>query len=202
MDAQLPFSSRFGFAFAAFFGILFDGLFARRLWNARTLPSTPQLPDASESIEKSAIREKIERTPEPPPIVAGADRDALFEDGALLFLGLLQREGRLIDFLEQEIASFSDADVGAAARAVHEGARRTLRSHVTIEPVRSEAEGAKITLENGFDANAVKLTGNVRGQPPHVGTLKHPGWRASKMKLPRAMDGHDVHVLAPAEVEL
>jgi hypothetical protein len=192
-DAQLPFSSRFAFAFAAFFGILFNGQFARRLWNARALAPSSELPEPSESIAQSAIREKIRTT---------ADRDAISDDGALLLLGLLQREGRLIDFLEQEIASFSDADVGAAARAVHEGARRALRAHVTLEPVRSEAEGAKITLENGFDANAVKLTGNVRGSPPYTATLKHPGWRAVKMKLPRAVEGHDVHVLAPAEVEL
>jgi Domain of unknown function (DUF2760) len=186
-DLELPFSSRIAFAFAAFFRILFDGTFARRLWSARELPPSSELPAESESIEKSAIREKIE------PAIP---------DSALLLLGLLQREGRLIDFLEQEITTFSDADVGAAARAVHEGARRTLRAHVTLEPVRSEAEGEKITLDSGFDANAIKLTGNVRGAPPHVGTLKHPGWRALELKLPRAVDGHDVHILAPAEVEL
>ncbi len=191
-DQALPFSSRIGFAFAAFFRILFDGVFAQRLWSARELPlaiektdATPDTPPVSEAPEKS-----------PSSISVAA------ENGALLFLGLLQREGRLIDFLEQEISSFSDADVGAAARAVHEGARRTLKAHATLEPVRTEEEGEKITLQSGFDANAIKLTGNVRGAPPHIGTLKHPGWRAVKIELPRAMEGHDVHILAPAEVEL
>lgn len=193
-DQALPFSSRIGFAFAAFFRILLDGLFAQRLWKAR------ELPPPAEPIETKPAE------PEAPlsvaPTKSPSQDHASEENGALLFLGLLQREGRLIDFLEQEITSFSDADVGAAARAVHEGARRTLRAHATVEPIRGEEEGEKITLEAGFDANAIKLTGNVRGAPPHTGTLKHPGWRAVSMKLPHAMEGHDVRILAPAEVEL
>lgn len=191
-DQALPLSSRIGFAFAAFFRILFDGLFAQRLWNARELP--PPIEKRNAAAEAPPISVAPQKSESP--------SSAAEENGALLFLGLLQREGRLIDFLEQEISSFSDADVGAAARAVHEGARRTLKAHATVEPVRKEDEGAKITLETGFDANAIKLTGNVRGAPPHTGTLKHPGWRAVKMKLPRAMEGHDVRILAPAEVEL
>ncbi len=187
-DLELPFFSRFGFAFAAFFRILLDGPFARRLWKARELPA------AAPTEEKKSA--------EKPAPVSPEKSETSIEDGALLLLALLQREGRLIDFLEQDIAMFSDADVGAAARAVHEGARRTLRAHATIEPVRGETEGDKITLGAGFDANAIKLTGNVRGTPPHTGTLKHPGWRATNVKLPRAMEGHDVHILAPAEVEL
>jgi Domain of unknown function (DUF2760) len=189
----LPFSSRIGFAFAAFFRILFDGVFAQRLWSARELPPPSQRAEEETSAPEAA---PISAAP------AKSDTSAAEENGALLFLGLLQREGRLIDFLEQDITSFSDADVGAAARAVHEGTRRTLKAHVTLEPVRGENEGEKITLHAGFDANAIKLTGNVRGAPPHTGTLKHPGWRAVKMKLPRAMDGHDAQILAPAEVEL
>ncbi|MEO7109738.1 MAG: DUF2760 domain-containing protein [Polyangiaceae bacterium] len=193
-DLELPFFSRIGFAFAAFFHILFDGVFAQRLWSARELPAASRPSEDEISV------------PDAPPISAPPAKpdtsNAAEENGALLFLGLLQREGRLIDFLEQEISSFSDADVGAAARAVHEGARRTLKAHVTLEPVRGENEGEKVTLHEGFDANAVKLTGNVRGAPPHVGTLKHPGWRAVKITLPRAMDGHDARILAPAEVEL
>ncbi|MEO8875258.1 MAG: DUF2760 domain-containing protein [Polyangiaceae bacterium] len=198
-DLVLPFSSRIGFAFAAFFRILFDGVFAQRLWSARELPEgTP----AAETLDEPAYATKddapsIAKTSENTEALQTAS-----ENGALILLSLLQREGRLIDFLEQEIASFSDADVGAAARAVHEGARAALQSHVTVEPIRKEDEGAKITLEPGFDANAIKLTGNVRGAAPHVGTLKHPGWRATEMKLPRAVGDHDARILAAAEVEL
>src|SRR6185369_11868734 len=88
-------------------------------------------------------------------------------DAALQLLSLLQREGRLVDFLEEDVASFTDADIGAAARVVHSGCRKALREHVTLEPVRGEDEGAKVTLPSGAD-QAVKLTGNVQGKGPHT----------------------------------
>lgn len=121
---------------------------------------------------------------------------------ALQLLSLLQREGRLVDFLEQDIASFPDADVGVAARVVHEGCRKAMRAHAEIEPVRLEAEGASVSLEAGFDADTVKLVGDVKGEPPYAGVLRHRGWRAKKLTLPSLVGGHDAHVLAPAEVEL
>lgn len=204
---RIPFFSRLSFAFAAFFGILFDGAYAARLLRARELPAPGS--EEAEAPDAAPAKEPPTETIAAPAHVAApakehpaADDTPREENGALLLLSLLQREGRLIDFLEQDIAAFSDADVGAAARAVHEGARRALRAHAKIEPARAETEGARVTLEAGFDPAAVKLTGNVRGTPPHTGTLKHPGWRAKEMHLPRAVDGHDVHVLAPAEVEL
>jgi hypothetical protein len=117
-------------------------------------------------------------------------------------LALLQREGRLVDFLEQDVDGFADAEIGAAARAVHAGARKALRAHVTVEAIRPEEEEAKVTLAEGFDAGSVKLTGNVSGKAPYTGVLKHRGWRAAKVSLPVAVDGHDVRVICPAEVEL
>lgn len=123
-------------------------------------------------------------------------------DSALQLLGLLQQEGRFVDFLQEDVSTFSDADIGGAARVVHEGCRKALRQHLTIEPVRTEQEGSRITLQEGFDASAIRLTGNVVGQPPFTGTLAHRGWRAKEIKLPKISEGHDVSVLAPAEVEL
>src|SRR5262249_9062596 len=121
---------------------------------------------------------------------------------ALQLLAVLQRDGRLIDFLEQDVAAFSDADIGAAARAVHEGARKALRAHVALAPVRDEEEGATVTLADGFDAASIKLAGNVTGRAPYKGVLRHRGWRAKNISLPVAVKGHDVAVLCPAEVEL
>lgn len=121
---------------------------------------------------------------------------------ALQLLALLQREGRLIDFLEQEIASFSDAEIGAATRVVHEGCRRALHDHAKIEPVRSEEEDQAVTLADGFNPAEVKLTGNVSGKGPYKGVLRHRGWRAREVKLPVPAPGHDPTILAPAEVEL
>jgi hypothetical protein len=123
-------------------------------------------------------------------------------DAALQLLGLLQQEGRFIDFVEEEVDSFSDAEIGAAARVVHTGCHKALHDHLAIQPVRGEPEGARITLEKGFDASAARPTGNVSGAPPFTGTLVHRGWRVTEVKLPKIAEGHDVSVLAPAEVEV
>jgi hypothetical protein len=106
-----------------------------------------------------------------------------------------------VDFLEQDVATFSDADVGAAARVVHEGCRKALRSHAKLSPVRSEEEGVRLTIA-GFDPSEVKLSGNVAGSGPYTGVLRHRGWRATDFTLPIPVKGHDAHILAPAEVEL
>jgi hypothetical protein len=104
--------------------------------------------------------------------------------------------------LEQDVATFSDADIGAAARVVHDGCRKALRAHATIEAVRTEDEGATVTIAAGFAASEVKLTGNVRGSAPYTGVVRHRGWRAKGMKLPAPAEGHDATVLAPAEIEI
>jgi hypothetical protein len=123
-------------------------------------------------------------------------------DAALQLLGLLQKEGRFIDFIQENVGAYSDADIGAAARVVHEGCSKVLRQHFELGPVRSEAEGNRITLPKGFDASAVRLTGNIVGEPPFTGTLVHRGWRLKNIKLPKVTEGHDVKILAAAEVEL
>jgi hypothetical protein len=115
-------------------------------------------------------------------------------------LALLQRDGRLVDFLQEDISSYGDADVGAAARVVHDGCAKSLNEYLTLEPLRTEAEGARITLPAGFDPSAVRLTGNVAGQPPFTGALRHHGWKVASVQLPTG--DADVTVVAPAEVEL
>lgn len=195
----LPLATRLWFAWLCLFRILFDGVFAQRVWSAREalLPPgrvpAPQLTGRTDGEQ----RDRLESGPTPAP--NGQEEST---GPALLFLSLLQREGRFVDFLQQDIGAFSDADVGAAARVVHEGCRRALRAHATVEPVRSETEGARVTLLAGFDADAVKLVGDVKGEPPYAGVLRHRGWRASKMELPQTVGVHDQHILAPAEVEL
>jgi hypothetical protein len=139
------------------------------------------------------------KPPAAPP--APAFRESL-PDAALQLLGLLQQEGRLIDFIEEDVTGFSDSEIGAAARVVHEGCRKALHNHFTIVPVRDEQEGARITLKDGFDASSVRLTGNVVGKAPFTGNLVHRGWRATQVKLPSVAEGHDTRVLAAAEVEL
>lgn len=120
----------------------------------------------------------------------------------LMLLGALQREGRLLDFLQQDIASFSDEDVGAAARVVHGGCRKVLQQYFEFAHSVPQAEGASITVPPGFDAQRIRLTGNVSGQPPFKGTLKHHGWVAKTIRMPALSEAIDPRVVAPAEVEL
>jgi len=121
---------------------------------------------------------------------------------SLVLLGALQREGRLLDFLQQEVAGFSDEEVGAAARVVHGGCRKVLQQYFVMEPAAKEPEGAMISVPKGFDANRIRLTGNISGQPPFRGTLKHHGWVAAQVKMPVLSEVVDPRVIAPAEVEL
>ncbi|WP_406623279.1 DUF2760 domain-containing protein [Acidovorax sp. SDU_ACID1] len=121
---------------------------------------------------------------------------------ALQLLSLLQREARFVDFVQEDVAGYTDAEIGAAARVLHEGCRKALREHLTLEPVRPEAEGSRVTLPPGFDATAVRVSGNLVGQPPFTGTLAHRGWRAADVRLPQLTDDKAAAVIAQAEVEL
>ena len=132
----------------------------------------------------------------PPPTPEAAHASGLF------LLGMLQREGRLIDFLQEDVAAFSDAQVGAAARVVHEGCRKVMREYLPVVAVVPQSEGDTVTVPAGFDANRYRLSGNVTGQPPYTGSLKHHGWVATEVKLPPVPTTMNVKVLAPAEVEL
>lgn len=123
-------------------------------------------------------------------------------DAALQLLSLLQQEARLIDFLNEDVKAFSDAEVGAAARVVHEGGKKVLNDYFTLQPVRNEDEETRITLPEGFDPGSVRLTGNVVGQAPFKGTLVHRGWQVTHVKLPKISEGRNMHIVAPAEVEL
>jgi hypothetical protein len=183
--SPLPFLTRLWFAWVCYFRVLFDGLFAARV----------QAIGAGEAEGKPALPEKKAE----PKVEAPK---APSTDAALQLLALLQREGRFVDFLEEDVASFADADIGAAARVVHQGCRKALREHVKLEAVRAEEEGTKVTLEEGFEAAEVKLTGNVAGKGPYTGTLRHRGWRAKSVTMPTAVEGHDARIIAQAEVEL
>ena len=124
------------------------------------------------------------------------------EEGALHLLAILQRDGRLIDFLREDIKSFADADVGAAARLVHQGCKKALDACFVLEPVRSEEEGASVVVPVGFDAASISLAGNVKGEPPWRGTLTHAGYKATAVTLPERPAHVDGRIVAPAEIEL
>ncbi|MES2260138.1 MAG: DUF2760 domain-containing protein [Pseudomonadota bacterium] len=196
-STSLPsFGTRIALAISAFFRTLSDPEYAARI---QRLDQPMTAPTAAPTPAPTAAP-----TPAPTPAPAAAPiilREAT-PDAALQLLSLLQREARLIDFTQENLSAYADADIGAAARVVHEGCSKVLREHFTIEPVRNEAEGSRVVLEDGFDAAAVRLTGNVVGKAPFRGSLSHRGWRATSVRLPKLAEAHDAKVLAPAEVEL
>ena len=123
-------------------------------------------------------------------------------EGALTVLGLLQREGRLVDFLNETIESYDDSDIGAAVRDIHRGCQKVLTEHFTLEPVMPGEEDESVNVPKGFDPGEIRLVGEAPGEPPFQGVLRHHGWRVTNAKLPAVSEGVDRNVLAPAEVEL
>ncbi|MGK5029731.1 DUF2760 domain-containing protein [Janthinobacterium sp. MDT1-19] len=179
-------------AFGAFFSTLSDAAYAARVEKLSLPEAAPVAPVAP--------------APAPAPVPTSFAAPVILKeatpDAALQLLALLQREARLIDFTQENLGSHADADIGAAARVVHEGCAKVMREYFTIEAVRQEAEGSRIVLQEGFDSASVHLTGNVVGSAPFTGTLSHRGWRAASVRLPKLSEQHDAAILAPAEVEL
>src|SRR5262245_17277211 len=155
-------------------------------------PAPPELPAAPPPPPPA-----LPAAPPPPPLPPPEPR----ETAALELLQLLQAEGRFVDFLQEDLAPYPDDQIGAAVRGIHDGCRKALSERVSFETILGASEGDAVTVEPGFDPGAVRLTGNVHGEPPFRGVLRHPGWRATRAALP-VRRGQDVCVIAPAEVEI
>jgi len=179
--------SRIILSFRCFFNILFHGELSAGVLTALRLPRR-EAPSKPAGPAKS-------------PAPAAAPPPARVSDGALQLLAILQREGRLLDFLMEDISSYSDDQVGAAVRELHDHCREALARHVTLEPMIDGVEGT-FAKAPSKDPSVVRFVGNVPAQPPAGGTLRHKGWRASKINLPPQPSGQDASNLAPAELEL
>ena len=210
------FLSRIAIAIGSFFAILGNGRLAAdvsRLRDGEPLAADVPAPEPREvRVEVEKIVEKLVEKPVEVRVEVPVEKTVTVEKrvevpvqtatAAYQLLGLLQREARFVDFVQEDVASYSDAEIGAASRVVHEGCRKVLREHFSIQPLRSETEGSRLTLPEGFDAAAVRVTGNVVGKAPFTGTLSHRGWRATDTRLPKLAAGHDAAIVAQAEVEL
>jgi Domain of unknown function (DUF2760) len=161
---------------------------------ANQQPSEPVI----KIIEKIVEVEKIVPAPIPEPVIL----KEYTPDAALQLLGLLQKEARFIDFIKEDITAYNDADIGAAARVVHEGCNKTINEHFSLAPIRVEQEGSSINVPVGFDAAAIRLTGNIVGAAPFTGILVHKGWQATEVRLPKLTQGHNPNIVVAAEVEL
>jgi hypothetical protein len=188
---MMGFGQRLSYACKCFFAVLMQGELSDDLLRALgTAPASIPLPtEPAPTLESEPAPEATR-----PPTDAG--------DRAVQLLALLQRDGRLIDFISEEIAPYSDAQVGAAARNVHESCRHVLERYVTLEPIIDSEEGRPVTVPQEMDPATTKLIGNVTGTPPFQGVLRHRGWQATQVRLPPLAEGVGRSVVAPAEVEI
>ena len=168
----MGFFTRLGLAFK----ILFDAVLAKRLLALTDSPAeTPTAPEI----------------PGPEP---GVD--------ALQLRAALQREGRFIDVVQEDLSAVDDADVGATVRLQHAGWKKVLDAWFDLKPAWDGEEGTATVLAKDYDRSRVLLSGNITGDPPFHGTLVHHGWMASRTQVPTLTAGANPRVVAPAEVEL
>lgn len=226
----LGFGARLVLAFILPWKVFFDGRLAARVKAAENDGAAALPPPSEDASETKALEEKIadltrsrdaieKESEKATATIAALENEVATlkaqrqtqqkildkrndPDGALHLLRIFQRDGRLIDFLREDIGAFGDADIGGAARLVHEGCRKALDEYFVLERVRTEEEGTAIEIPTGFDAQRIRLTGNVSGDGPYKGTLAHAGWRAAEVKLPSLPPEHQPSIVAPAEVEL
>jgi hypothetical protein len=178
---MIGFGKRTAYAFKSFFAILSSGEIPRELAEEITPPPAAEAAPTPKA------------TGEPPA-------DSI--DRAVQMLAILQRDGRLIDFLTEDISPYADAQIGAAVRDLHQSCKQTLLRYVTLEPIIASEEGEAVTLQETVDPSAIKLIGNVTGKPPLRGLLRHRGWRVSAVNLPPLPGAAGRSVVAPAEVEI
>lgn len=145
-----------------------------------------------------ALVERVQQVLEP----AAAPAVGQFPPAALRLLSMLQEQARLVDFLLEDLAAASDAQIGQAVREIHRQARKVLQEHLTLEPILTAAEGETVTVPAGYDPSAIRVIGHVSGTPPYRGQVEHPGWRAREVKMPDLPAGADPRVIQPAVVHI
>jgi DNA topoisomerase VI subunit B len=171
-------------AFRAFFLALFSGEASAKI---------------AAALEQRELPAPVEEKPK--PVVR--PKPAAVRSEAVTLLATLQREARFVDFLQEPLAGYSDAQVGAVARDVHRDCGAVIQRLFGVKPVVNDPEGAEIELPAGFDSGRFRLVGNVAGEPPFRGRLVHHGWEASKCEVPAWTGSEEAtRVVAPSEIEL
>lgn len=174
---------RIGLAFQTFFGILFKQEVADKVSTALSA-APPRLAPVE--------------APPPPPAPPKPRRSE-----AITLLETLQREARFLDFIQESLDSYDDAQIGGAVREVHRGCQGVLKRCFTLQPVVNETEGTVRQVTSEDDPGRIRLTGNVPEARPVRGEVVHSGWLAGKCDLPQWIGTPENHmVIAPAEVEV
>ena len=187
---MIGFSTRLSFAFRCFFSLLFQGKIPQDVLQA-----------LAARVEVSPLATAAKATPAAPE-VRGDKPNPESHDRAVQMLALLQRDGRLVDFLEEDVSAYPDGQLGAAVRSIHTSCRQVLDRYIKLEPILSSEEDQPVTVAVGFDSAAIKLVGKVTDELPIRGLLRHRGWRVTEVTLPSLPQGSGTAIVAPAEVEV
>jgi hypothetical protein len=180
--------ARIGIAFSAFFRALFHAGFAQQILDIQ-LGKTITALSTPDRLAPSA--------PTPTPVEPPKP-----QIDPLQLVSILQREGRLIDFLMEDIQGLPDAQIGAAVREVHRKTAKALTDHVTFVPVVETLEDEKMTVPAGYDPSSIRVVGKLGAHPPYTGFVRHRGWKASELKLQPLPAGQNPHIITPAEIEV
>lgn len=176
-------------ALRAFFRVLFNKAVATDV--ARVLDGVSPAPAQAPTAEPVTLSK-----PKPAP------KPAATRSEALTLLAALQREGRLVDFLREDLAGATDAQIGAVARDLQRDCRAAVERFFAMAPLSDQAEGSRIELPAGYDAAQYHVLGAGDGNAGLSGIILHPGWRATKCDVPTYTGPESGHlVIAPCEIE-
>lgn len=178
---------RIGLAFRMFFGILFSREVADRV----AQPTATAEPVRIESTPVAVVQAAPVKPPQPT------------RSDAITLLEALQREARFLDFVQESLDAYDDAQVGAAVREIHRGSQAVLKRFFAIKPVLEVEEGSRYEVSADGEPGLYRLVGQVPESRPVTGTVTHSGWQAQKCELPQ-WTGRPVleRVIAPAEIEI
>jgi len=171
-------------AIKAFIAVLFDNQISDSIYNI--------IKNRSADTDNARIKVNNKEIDTPPA-----------KNDAVILLSLLQRESRLIDFIKENMDSYSDAQIGAAVRSIHRDCGKTLDRIFGIDKLLNNEEGDTIEMPDKIDSEIYSLSGNLTGNPPFKGKLRHFGWRITKCELPKwSGKSENISVISAAEVEV
>lgn len=185
--------------------LLFDALRFKRSFAQLQLEASRLAQDLAQSRREmvEAVAQAADKATAAAKLSAHAAITAAGKDEVINLLALLQQKGRFLDFVMDDVTKYPDAQIGAAARVVHQGCAAVIREYFEVKPVYENPEGSSLTLAKDYDANRYRVIGRVAGEPPYRGRVLHRGWQTMKVSLPERVAQRSSHdVIAPAEVEL
>jgi hypothetical protein len=189
-------------AIRAFFSVLFSSTAAACVKDALLLHARAKRQGADkEKVSASTVRKS-------PLQIGGSegsvrsevgDRSGSGRSDGITLLALLQKESRLVDLILEDMESYSDEQIGGAARRVLRDARECLQTYVPIEPLVEGREGEMIRVPDTASPLRWRLLGDASASS---GTLLHAGWVARKVQLPEWSGSQENSmIISPAEVD-